>query len=131
MAVVAAKARSRVALCRAGQRRFPRTPAAALHVSFRSTVQKPKHLQVSMAWTVDADANLSDPYAQRFCDRASFKGVAISRDFYFVVVMAFGHSVYLVAFGPSHHRAWIVGQRLLGCLLVSLQKPLGNLLEAV
>ena len=37
----------------------------------------------------------------------------------------------LVAFGKSCHRAWVIGQRPLGCLLGSLRKPLGNLFFGV
>ena len=39
--------------------------------------------------------------------------------------------VYLLAFGPSRHRAWVVGQRPLECSLGSRGRPLGGLLEAV
>ena len=38
---------------------------------------------------------------------------------------------YVLAFGPSRHRAWVVVQRPLGCSLGSREKPLGGLLEAV
>ena len=38
---------------------------------------------------------------------------------------------YLVAFGPSRHRAWVVGQRPLECSLGSRGRPLGGLLEGV
>ena len=37
----------------------------------------------------------------------------------------------LMAFGPSRHRAWVVGLRPLGCSLGSRGRPLGGLLEAV
>ena len=37
----------------------------------------------------------------------------------------------LMAFGPSRHRAWVVGQRPLGCSLGSRGRHLGGLLEAV
>ena len=35
-----------------------------------------------------------------------------------------------MAFGPSRHRAWIVGQRALECSLGSRGGPFGGLLEA-
>ena len=38
---------------------------------------------------------------------------------------------YLLAFGPSRHRAWVVGQRPLKCSLGSRGRPLGGLLEQV
>ena len=36
-----------------------------------------------------------------------------------------------MAFGPSRHRAWVVGQRALECSLGSRGRSLGGLLEAV
>ena len=35
--------------------------------------------------------------------------------------------IYLVAFGPSRHRAWVLGQRALQCSLGSPGRPLGCL----
>ena len=34
---------------------------------------------------------------------------------------------YLMAFGPSRHRAWVVGQSPQGCFLGSLRSALGGL----
>ena len=42
-----------------------------------------------------------------------------------------GKPDYLLAFGPSRHRAWVAGQRPLECSLGSRGRPLGGLLEAV
>ena len=44
-------------------------------------------------------------------------------------ILEFVRALYLVAFGPSRHRAWVVGQRPLACSLGSHGRPLWSLWE--